>query len=274
MASVSDQLIETLSRTGVEFEPVSTVGGSSGFRAKEFERGKGFQFEILESSIQHIVIFSIERFAADLAQLMHSQVIKEILSLDSPKFQSILASSLTIRVNGASVPDLKSALQITTWRNLSLMVTVDKPTQERELKEKLDSLLTMVLLVLPYEDEAEEDLSESEFSIEGGKRSGIFNSYERSSKNRRICLAVHGFSCKTCGVSLGEKYGELGEDFIHVHHTTPVSQMGEPRPVNPYTELIPVCPNCHYMMHRKDPPVTPEELIRQIRQEPTDLSAD
>jgi len=274
MKSVSDQVFDILSRTGVEFEPVKTVGSSSGFRAKEFERGKGFQFEILESSIQHIVIFSIERFAADLARLMHAQVSKEILTLDSPKFQSILASSLTIRVNGVSIPDLKSALKISPWRNLSLMVTVDKPAQENELAEKLDSLLTMVLLVLPFEDETEEDVPEIEFSIEGGKKSGIFNFYERSKKNRRICLAVHGFSCKTCGVSLGEKYGDLGQDFIHVHHTTPVSQMREPRPVNPYTELIPVCPNCHYMMHRKDPPVSPEELIRQIRQESTDLRSD
>jgi len=29
---------------------------------------------------------------------------------------------------------------------------------------------------------------------------------------------------------------------------------------DPIKDLIPVCPNCHAMLHRKNPPFTPEEI--------------
>ena len=37
--------------------------------------------------------------------------------------------------------------------------------------------------------------------------------------------------------------------------------MGPDYCVNPELDLIPVCPNCHAMLHRNDPPFTPDELI-------------
>ena len=47
-----------------------------------------------------------------------------------------------------------------------------------------------------------------------------------------------------------QTYGELGKDFIEVHHLHPVSQ-GE-RKVNPIEDLIPLCSNCHSMIHRQE----------------------
>ncbi|MEG0771017.1 MAG: HNH endonuclease, partial [Clostridia bacterium] len=46
-------------------------------------------------------------------------------------------------------------------------------------------------------------------------------------------------------------YGEIGKDFIHVHHLKPLNEIGEEYIVNPVNDLIPVCPNCHAMLHRK-----------------------
>ena len=52
------------------------------------------------------------------------------------------------------------------------------------------------------------------------------------------------------GISMNfeQVYGELGKDYIEVHHLHPVSQ-GE-RQVNPIEDLIPLCSNCHSMIHR------------------------
>ena len=55
-------------------------------------------------------------------------------------------------------------------------------------------------------------------------------------------------------------HGEIGKNFIHVHHLTPISTIGKEYELNVDTDLVPVCPNCHYMLHRKDPPYTIEEL--------------
>jgi 5-methylcytosine-specific restriction protein A len=48
--------------------------------------------------------------------------------------------------------------------------------------------------------------------------------------------------------------------FIHVHHINPISSMGSVYKINPKQDLIPVCPNCHAMIHSKKPPFSMEEI--------------
>lgn len=84
--------------------------------------------------------------------------------------------------------------------------------------------------------------------------------YERSRANREICLAHKGYSCYACGFNFLERYGLLGKDYIEVHHTTPVSEMGDDYEFDIDRDLVPVCSNCHSMLHRKKPPYTIDEL--------------
>lgn len=76
------------------------------------------------------------------------------------------------------------------------------------------------------------------------------NRYERSSIARRKCIEHHGTTCSICGMDFGEKYGRLGEGFIHVHHLKPLHSIGKDYIVDYKDDLIPVCPNCHAMIHR------------------------
>ena len=86
------------------------------------------------------------------------------------------------------------------------------------------------------------------------------NKYERNQKARKECVAKKGYQCLVCGRDFEATYGEIGKNFIHVHHLTPISSVGKEYELNVDTDLVPVCPNCHYMLHRKDPPYTVEEL--------------
>lgn len=86
------------------------------------------------------------------------------------------------------------------------------------------------------------------------------NVYERNPVNRELCLSANGYSCKICGFNFEKQYGLLGHRFIHVHHIDMVSDYGGEKFINPITDMIPVCPNCHAMLHRKKPPLRPEEL--------------
>ena len=86
------------------------------------------------------------------------------------------------------------------------------------------------------------------------------NKYERNQKARRECVAKKGYRCQVCGRDFEATYGEIGKGFIHVHHLTPISSIGKEYKLNVDTDLAPVCPNCHYMLHRKNPPYTIEEL--------------
>lgn len=63
-------------------------------------------------------------------------------------------------------------------------------------------------------------------------------------------------------------YGELGNGFIHVHHIVPLSNIGKDYQVDYEKDLIPVCPNCHAMLHKglKGKVLTIDELKEIIRE--------
>lgn len=115
----------------------------------------------------------------------------------------------------------------------------------------------LAIALLPLEEVEETDaLGE----CEGAALLQLVKRYERSRINRAACIEVRGSSCKICGFDFGVQFGDLGAGFIHVHHIVSLADMGESYALNPGTDLIPVCPNCHAMLHRKRPPLTPDEL--------------
>lgn len=89
----------------------------------------------------------------------------------------------------------------------------------------------------------------------------LVNRYERDPNKRAECLAHNGYECQICGFSFVTFYGELGRDFCHVHHIEPLSETGGERELDPTKDLIPVCANCHAMLHRKTPALKPSDLI-------------
>jgi 5-methylcytosine-specific restriction protein A len=66
-------------------------------------------------------------------------------------------------------------------------------------------------------------------------------------------------------MNFGDVYGEIGKGFIHIHHLIPISEIGTEYKINPITDLIPVCPNCHAMIHRTKQPLTIQELKSLIK---------
>jgi len=96
--------------------------------------------------------------------------------------------------------------------------------------------------------------------IEGAIRQITVNSYERNPVARKKCIEHYGAVCIVCGFNFEKAYGPLGKDYIHVHHLNPLSEISEMYKVNPVNDLRPVCPNCHAMIHRKNPPLTIEQV--------------
>ncbi len=95
---------------------------------------------------------------------------------------------------------------------------------------------------------------------EGLTQQVLINRFERSPEARKACIAHYGSVCQACNLDFGERYGPLGVGFIHVHHRVPISRIGKQYRVDPIRDLIPVCPNCHAMIHRQEPPLDIDEL--------------
>lgn len=109
-----------------------------------------------------------------------------------------------------------------------------------------------------------EEIGEEETLFEGATSKVLVNRYERNSEARKKCIEQKGCCCTVCGMSFEVKYGEIGKEFIHIHHTTPISTIGKDYQIDYEKDLVPVCPNCHAMLHRKNPPYTIEELKQII----------
>ncbi len=92
------------------------------------------------------------------------------------------------------------------------------------------------------------------------KESPFVNIYERDPSHRKKCIEHYGYNCQICNFSFESKFGEIGKEFCHVHHIEPISETGGEYVVDPKEDLIPVCPNCHAMLHRRKPALKPKEL--------------
>jgi 5-methylcytosine-specific restriction protein A len=93
----------------------------------------------------------------------------------------------------------------------------------------------------------------------------LVNRYEREPRARVGCLKHYGCRCAGCGLLMSDKYGARAEGLIHVHHIIPQASKKQGYEVDPINDLRPVCPNCHAVIHRYDPPLSLEELTKAIQ---------
>jgi 5-methylcytosine-specific restriction protein A len=95
---------------------------------------------------------------------------------------------------------------------------------------------------------------------EGTPNQVTLTKYERNPHARKKCIEHYGLSCVVCDFNFEKVYGQIGKEFIHVHHLRQVATVGKTYEVDPLKDLRPVCPNCHSIIHRQKTPLTIEEV--------------
>ncbi len=134
-----------------------------------------------------------------------------------------------------------------------------QPVEQFILHEysKITNIPTYSSIIYP-DDLADEKL------YEGAKKKITVNSYERNSQARQACLKEYGYKCSICNFDFEKVYGEIGKNFIHVHHVKPLSEINEKYHIDPIKDLRPVCPNCHAMLHKKTPAFSIEDIKNRL----------
>ena len=113
------------------------------------------------------------------------------------------------------------------------------------------------------------ELESFERTKDGRKILRYTTTYERKSKNRdmaiKLCKKRHGrLVCEVCGFDFEKFYGELGKDFIEVHHNKPLFELEEEIEINPENDLDCVCSNCHRMIHRNKSEILTIAQLKKI----------
>jgi 5-methylcytosine-specific restriction protein A len=168
-----------------------------------------------------------------------------------------------------------SHIQIVTRAAQKRIHTTTKETHSIDLIQYISKELGETLPQPAYIQESEEDpapmmteeISTPEKYFEGTTFQVMVNAYERNRSARNACIKHYGYKCVVCEFSFEEKYGEIGLEFIHVHHIVEISTIGEKYSINPVEDLRPVCPNCHAMLHRRKPTYSIQELIDIIKKQ-------
>lgn len=130
------------------------------------------------------------------------------------------------------------------------------------LKEPLKSYIQKVLKtnILNLDNE----LENTEY-VEGKPYVQYGIKYERNQALRNEAIKLHGTTCKVCGFDFKAKYGDLGEGFIEIHHLKPMFSIKKEVTVDPLKDLVPLCSNCHKMIHRNaKQPLTIKELTKIV----------
>lgn len=109
-----------------------------------------------------------------------------------------------------------------------------------------------------------EEVVSPEQYFEGASKTVSVNTYERSAEARTKCIKHHGCACAVCSFSFKTFYGAIGENYIHVHHVVPLSEIKKEYVLDPVKDLIPVCPNCHAIIHKTQPALTIEQLRQHL----------
>ena len=103
-------------------------------------------------------------------------------------------------------------------------------------------------------------------AIEGTPVWRTHRTYERDPRNRARAIVFHGSRCLGCGFSFDDVYTpEHARGYVEVHHIHSLSE--GPRVVDPYEDLIPLCANCHRMVHRRGDDWLSLEELRQLIEE-------
>lgn len=262
-ALIDSAISQAANYLGIQLFRENDPGGDFDFtvRLVALPLPKGFRVRIADNYMAWDAHVVLDDLSLKLVQVMGVRA-----KLRELEFRSAIdsiyksAHSCEVLLNGRPVG---TELPPEDWSDFEVKMTVGFATESR-LERLVDTLIFAISipLVLLQEDLPPELLvsNTGESKLEGEKSTILQNKYERSRFNRAMCLRAHGFTCKACGDTLSNKYGVVAQELVHVHHIKPISTLGGATAVDPINDLVPLCPNCHNVIHRRNPPFSLEEL--------------
>lgn len=160
--------------------------------------------------------------------------------INTPAYFKLISENYEKNVGWAMRPNLQRALEELKLVN----------GQSDEVSERLPTE------TFPFEDQT--------FFREGKVLQVYVNRYERNQNARIKCIAHYGHKCQVCGFDFAETYGDIADGFIHVHHKKQLADISQEYEVDPINDLIPLCANCHSVVHLTKPALSLEKLRKLL----------
>lgn len=181
-------------------------------------------------------------------------------------------SGKSVYIKEEHLKDIKNDLDINVYdiseRSGKLAIFRQEKLEEYILSyENHLSSKTVINAIRDYIINLEEDnvsIVETTPETEGKKLFYYTSKYERKPSNRKAAIEAHGTTCFGCGFNFGDHYGKRGEGYIEIHHVKPLYSLDGEVEVDVDKELIPLCSNCHRMVHRSKKDVLTLDDLKRI----------
>ncbi|MGL5380454.1 HNH endonuclease, partial [Clostridium sp.] len=208
------------------------------------------------------------------------KVIKEDASLDN--FIDSLLSDMDSKPKKKEIPMTKpkdpfAFPEIETADNLLHDLEDDSLEafiEEMMMTKQEDSSHEKVTLPVEFKKETQEiqEIQETPKIINQAKENDsikLENQQENTDEWQKLkeeCIEYYGAICEICGFDYGYTYGEAFEKNIGIHHVQAKDDKEEYLPnTDAIKDLIPICDNCHGIIHSKTPPYTVEEMRKMLK---------
>jgi len=228
----------------------------------------GFSVEVHTSWRTAEAHFAPGKFARPLIAKMGEAGSEARAAFSALSIAATKQGKMTFRVNGTDLDMHDTSCWPLRWQKLELTLkkqgVVFEELTSNQLKRVIGDIIAPLFgmcIALIGIDDVEADPS----ALEGTPVEAISRRYERKPLNREICLSVRGRRCICCNMNFGEVYGDIADQFIEVHHTTPASEMGPGYLINPISDLVPICSNCHSVVHLSHPAASVDEVRARLK---------
>jgi len=254
---------------GVEIEiaNIDSISGDFELRFKDLEAGSTFYFSVYRNFSSTSIKLVADKFGKNSLIVIEDAILDKLNDVKKyVKEFHITVGKLDFKLGNKQIQDISNnSLNELHGVHFEAKVFTEESNMHFGILNKNEIELIyftikLFLIFLTVKTNGFISPDEAVGYPEGATTMVMVNKYERSPRNRKLCIEHFGLSCLGCGFNFSESYGELGEEYIIVHHIVPVSKIGPDYIINPKKDLIPLCANCHAIVHRKDPPLTLDEL--------------
>ncbi len=133
-----------------------------------------------------------------------------------------------------------------------------------KIEDKIQSYNVEFIDINEIKLDLEIDIDDYQPYAEGSVKMYYHKKYERNLTNRNKAIEYHGLQCIVCGFDFEKHYGIRGKGFIEIHHSRPLSTLENETIIDPKTDLVPVCSNCHKMIHRRKDNILSIDELKKI----------
>lgn len=219
-----------------------------------------FKLHITTSAVRIKIKLDLEKHARELLYIINQSSL--VHRKNFVEIWQKMSENISVSINQQELSQEQFLINSDSWKSFEIKynyIYSDDEDFEQLLSQRVVYICSMMLSLFDYAIEGYKE-GEEIVVTETHKK------HERNRRNRILCLAIKGYTCSVCGINFKDVYGDIGKDYIEIHHHIPVASMKDGHIVNISDELFPLCSNCHSMVHRRNPPYSIEELRSMIEE--------